>query len=70
VFECPEGPIWQVPADTECSIQVHDPAVTTNALGMVATAVFINNQRVRRVEVFENGVEIGRFRLTASGNLQ
>jgi hypothetical protein len=70
VFSCTNPLSWEVPADAECTIQVNDPAVTTNTFHTVATAVFVNGQRLRRVEVFANGVEIGRFRVTSRGEIQ
>lgn len=69
MFGCFDGLTWEVPADEQCSIQVYDPAVTTNEFHMVATAVFVNDQRLRRVEVFTNGVEIARFRVTSRGEI-
>jgi hypothetical protein len=70
VFECPNAVSWHVPTDADCSIQVHDPAVTTNAFHTIATAVFVNSQRLRRVEVSANGVETARFRVTSRGEIQ
>jgi hypothetical protein len=70
VFACPEVLTWQVPADMDCGIQVLDPALTTSEVRAVATAVFVNGQRIQRVEVFDNGVEIGRFRVSSSGEIR
>jgi hypothetical protein len=70
LFSCPENVTREVPVNEDCSIQVYDPAVTTNEFHMVATSVFVNNQRVPRVEVFSNGVEIARFRVTPGGQIR
>jgi hypothetical protein len=70
VFACPEILTWQVPADMDCGLQVFDPALTMNEVRAVATAVFVNGQRLQRVEVFANGVEVGRFRVTPSGEIR
>lgn len=51
----------------DCSVFVNDPRLANTS---VATSVFINNQRVTRVEKTPNGNELGRFRLYASGRLQ
>jgi hypothetical protein len=63
VFVC-DNVGWDVPANHESWVMVIDPAV-----GRVARSVFVNGQRVQRIDVTSEN-ETGRFRFDASGRLR
>jgi hypothetical protein len=63
VFVC-ENVGWDVPVGEECWVSIDDPAVGRQT----ARAVFVNGQRVGRVDVTSNR-ETGRFRFDARGQL-
>jgi hypothetical protein len=49
-----------------CPIHVSDPAI---GRGTVATGLYINGQRLIRIDAFANGVEIGQIRFDPRGQL-
>jgi hypothetical protein len=64
-FVC-NGLSWELSSGEEAAIFVNDPAVNRQ----VATTLFVNGTRISRIEVFSNGSEIGRFRLSSSGGIE
>jgi hypothetical protein len=57
---------WDVPINEECWVQVSDPLLGR----AVATSIFLNGQRLQRVDVLPNGTEFGRFRVTSVGHVR
>ncbi len=57
---------WDVPVNEECWVDVDDPAVGRG----VATALFVNGQRVLRTRIAGNGTEYGDFRFDERGHIQ
>ena len=64
VFVC-ENVGWTIPIGVETWVQAVDPVV-----GMVAETIYVNDQRIERIQVLGNGIELGRFRFNKLGQLR
>jgi hypothetical protein len=64
-FQC-DALNWDVPVNEEGWVDVFDPAIGHG----VATALFVNGQRILRTRVETDGTEFGDFRFDAHGNIQ
>lgn len=68
VFEC-SNLYWNVPINMDASLSVADPASSASAQPIGSRALFVNNQRVKRVEEFTHRIN-GTFRLMTNGTLR
>ena len=68
-FECSPA-FWACEVYRECALSVSDPALIMELpFPVTATAVFVNGQRLQRVERYANGAESGLVRFNARGEL-
>ena len=68
VFEC-SNMAWNVPVNMDASILIFDPQPGASPQSMGSRALFVNNQRIKRVSAGANGIN-GTFRLMTNGTLR